>query len=514
MNQNMGTIVKTDAGSVEGYQNRGLYDFKGIPYAAPPVGKRRWLPPEAVEPWGGVRPAQSSATIAPQPTAQGSMLDQGLEAQPQNEDCLYLNIWTPGLDDARRPVMFWIHGGGFTGGSGSAPMYKGSRLAARGSVVVVTINYRLGSLGFLNLNEVTGGKIPSTGNEGLLDQVAALEWVHNNIASFGGDPGNVTIFGESAGGMSVGCQMALPKATGLFQKAIAQSGAGHSVRPLNEAVLVSEQFLDILNVRPDDIDALRSIPVERLLAAQQELNARTQALGLLGGLTLRPVIDGDIMPSLPLDAVKEGLTGQIPIIVGTNLDEWKMFGARNPEMQKMDEGTLIQRLQRILPGVDVESLTQTYRKALTRRGVPNPPVDIMTAIQTDQIFRIPAIRLVEAHQGQGQSAYNYLFTWPSPALGGAMGAHHALELGFLFGNYGEGWGGSGPAADALSRSMQDAWLAFARNGDPSCDSIGQWPTYGQDRATMILNAECQVENAPYEEERRAWDSIKNEVLGS
>jgi para-nitrobenzyl esterase len=236
MDKSMETIVKTDAGKVEGYQQRGLYVFKGMPYAAPPVGERRWLPPGAAEPWSGVRQAQSSAAIAPQNMAQGGFLDlnQRPAAEPQSEDCLYLNVWTPGLDDAHRPVLFWIHGGGFTGGSGSSPVYKGSRLSSRGNVVVVTTNYRLGPLGFLNLNEITGGKIPATGNEGLLDQVAALEWVRSNITSFGGDPGNVTIFGESAGGMSVGCLLAVPQAKGLFRRAILQSGAANTARPLGK----------------------------------------------------------------------------------------------------------------------------------------------------------------------------------------------------------------------------------------------------------------------------------------
>jgi len=512
----METIVKIDAGRVEGYQNRGLYVFKGIPYAAPPVGERRWQPPGAVEPWSGVCPAQSSAAISPQNVAQRGVLDldQRPAAEPQSEDCLYLNVWTTGIDDTRRPVLFWIHGGGFTSGSGSSVMYKGSRLSARGNVVVVTINYRLGSLGFLNLNEITGGRIPATGNEGLLDQVAAMEWVHSNIASFGGDPGNVTIFGESAGGMSVGCLLALPSAKGLFHKAIAQSGAANTARPLGKTVQVAEQFLDILDVKPGDVDTLLALPVERLLAAQQELTPRMQTLGLTGGLTLQPVIDGAILPALPLDAIRDGSASGIPVIVGSNLDEWKMFSVRNPELQKMDEADLLRRIRRILPAQNAEALVQTYREALTRRGVPNPPAEILTAIQTDQIFRIPAIRLAEAQQSQGQSAYNYLFTWPSPMLDGALGAHHALELGFLFGNYGEGFGGSGPAADALSRNIQDAWLAFAGNGDPSCESIGRWPPYDDRRTTMIIDEECHVEEAPYDEERHAWESILNEILGS
>ncbi len=514
MSQSRENIVETDAGKIEGYQQRGLFVFKGIPYAAPPVGQQRWLPPGPVEPWSGVRPAQTSAPVSPQNVAQEGISDQNLAPEPQSEDCLYLNVWTPGLDDAHRPVLFWIHGGGFTSGSGSSPMYKGSRLAVRGNVVVVTINYRLGSLGFLNLNEITGGKIPATGNEGLLDQVAALKWVHNNINSFGGDSGNVTIFGESAGGMGVGCLLAVPQAKGLFHKAVAQSGAANTARPLRKAVQVAEQFLDILDVKSVDINALHSLPVERLLAAQLELTPRMQRSGLTGGLALQPVIDVKTLPALPLDAVRNGAAREIPIIVGSNLDEWKMFNARNPELQKMTETDLLRRLRSFLPGVNVTALVQTYREALASRDVPNPPAEILTAIETDQKFRIPAIRLAEAQRSQGQSAYNYLFTWPSPLLGGAMGAHHALELSFLFGNYGDAFGGSGRAVDALSRNIQDSWLAFAHSGDPSCEKIGRWPPYDVLRTTMIIDEECRIEEAPYDAERRAWDSVPNEVLGS
>ncbi|MEE8353318.1 MAG: carboxylesterase family protein, partial [Dehalococcoidales bacterium] len=194
-----GAVVKTTAGSISGEEWNGVHVFKGIPYAQPPVGERRWLPPQPVKAWEGVRPADAFGSISPQNTMANSII-AAREPEPQDEDCLYLNIWTPGLDDARRPVLFWIHGGGFSTGSGSTAPYGGSRLARRGDEVVVTINYRMGALGFLNLSEATGGKIPASGNEGLLDQTAALEWVRDNIAAFGGDPGNVTIFGESAGG--------------------------------------------------------------------------------------------------------------------------------------------------------------------------------------------------------------------------------------------------------------------------------------------------------------------------
>jgi len=511
MSQAKETIVNTNAGKIEGYEQRGLYVFKGIPFAAPPVGRRRWMPPAPVEPWSGVRSAKASAPIAPQNIGTSVFVtaDQPVEREPQNEDCLYLNVWTPGLDDKRRSVLFWIHGGGFTGGSGSSGAYKGSRLASRGDVVVVTTNYRLGALGFLNLGEVTCGQIPSTGNEGLLDQAAALEWVHRNIASFGGDPDNVTIFGESAGGMSVGCQLALPRSKGLFRRAILQSGAANSTRTPQKAALVAEQLLDILKIKPTDIDSLYSLPVGRLLAAQQELGPGLRKLGQLPDLALQPVIDGAVLPASPIVAVRKGAASSTPIIVGTNLDEWKIMNARNPEIQNLDEASLLKRVQKVLPSQDARTLIDTYRKSLARRGVPNQASDIFTAIETAQKFRVPAIRLAEAQEKQGQSAFSYLFTW-APS---AMGAYHALELGFLFGNYGEGYGGSGPAADAVSKNIQDAWITFARTGNPSCDSVGKWLPYGNRRSTMIITDKCHIEEEPYDEERRVWESTPDDELG-
>lgn len=517
MSSPVNAIVNTDSGKVEGYEQRGLFVFKGIPFAAPPVGRQRWMPPAPVQPWSGVRSARLPGAISPQiiaPSMFVAAADQPLEQEPQSEDCLYLNVWTPGLDGARRPVMVWIHGGGFTGGSGSSGAYKGSRLAARGDVVVVTTNYRLGALGFLNLDQVTNGRIPATGNEGLLDQTDALEWVQRNIAAFGGDPGQVTIFGESAGGMSVGCQLALPRAKGLFHRAILQSGATSSARKPAGAAQAAKQLLAILNVKPADIDALYALPVARLLAAQQELVPRMRKLGRAAELALRPVIDGDVMPMLPLDAVRKGAASPVPIIVGTNLDEWRVVNARNPEVQGLDENGLLQRIRQILPSRNPDTMVDTYRRSLALRGMPTRPSDIYSAVETDQKFRIPAVRLAEAQQSQGQSAYSYLFTWVSPAFGGALGAHHALELGFLFGNYGPGYGGAGPAADALSRSIQDAWLAFARNGDPSCETIGKWPAYGNRRTTMMIGDGCHTREAPYDEERRIWDSVPDAELGS
>ena len=503
----MSEIVDTTAGRVEGTCKNGLYKFAGIPYAAPPVGRLRWLPPEPVAPWSGVRPAQRFAAIAPQNPMEIPVLNPP-QAEPQDEDCLYLNIWTPGLDDARRPVMVWIHGGGFTTGSGSSLAYNGRTLSARGNTVIVTINYRLGTLGFLNLSEVTGGKIPATGNEGLLDQAFALNWVRENIAAFGGDPDNITIFGESAGGMSVATLLAMPKAKGLFHKAILQSGAAHAVHSRERAIKVAATLLDILGMASDDIDGLRSLTTVQLLAAQKELT--TRALDWksgLGFLPLQPVVDGTVLPQLPIDAIADGSAAGIPVMVGTTLQEYKLFSLMDQRLPTLDEDRLLRRCQRLVPAEHAPKLIESYRKALPKSDVAATPAELFTAIQTDRIFRIPAIRLAEA-QRRYQPAYVYLFTWPSPFMDGILGACHALELGFLFGTLEETFSGSKlPGAEALAKNMQDAWLSFAGTGNPSCEGLGKWPPYGDSRETMLLGRECALVAAPYDEERRAWESI-------
>jgi len=514
MNNDKQTIADTKSGKVEGYCQDNLYVFKGIPYAAPPVGELRWMPPQPVKPWDGVRPAKEFGPIAPQNAMAGVPMVQ--VEQAQDEDCLFLNIWTPGIDNDKRPVMVWIHGGAFTIGSGSDPMYNNGSLANRGNIVLVTINYRLGMLGFLNLKEVTGGKIPATGNEGLLDQVAALKWVKDNIAAFGGDPANVTVFGESAGGMSIGCLLAMPAAKGYFQKGILESGVGSTAGPLEGAVDTAKEFLKLVGTKGDDVKALRALTVPQLLDIEMKLRKAMAGPGEIAKITATaPVIDGEIIPDVPIMVVRQGAVKDVPLLIGTNLEEWKLFAVMQPDIDKIDDAEVARRLEVFVAADNVPGLMEAYRKAREKRGAPASPAELLTAIQTDLMFRMPALQLVEAQRDNNQLTYNYLFTWKSPVMGGVMGACHALEIGFVFGGYDDMFCGSGPDADKLSECIQEAWIAFARNGDPSCKAIGKWPVYGKNRATMILDRDCHVEEAPYEDERRAWDimpDIYNVVL--
>ncbi len=506
-------IVETTSGKIEGVFRKGLYVFRGIPYAAPPVGKRRWLPPQAPEPWGGIRPALEFAPTALQtPMEVESFIPR--EAQPQSEDCLYLNIWTPGLDDAGRPVMVWIHGGGFTSGAGSLVFYNGRALSTRGDVVVVTVNYRLGVLGFLNLKEVTGGRIPATGNEGLLDQVCALRWVKDNISRFGGNPDNVTIFGESAGAMAIGTLLGMPGARGFFHRAILQSGAAHHVNSLEQAERIGSIFLDILGMKPSEAGKLWSLTERQLCEAQAELISRTRDPRLgMDGLPLRPVVDGGVVPELPIKAIARGSADNSSILIGTNLDDWKLFAVLDKDLPNLDEAGLLRRCRYVMPNANVSELVEVYRRARKKRGLEVTPPELFVAIQTDRIFRMPAIWLAEAHYRRHQPTYMYLFDWASPLMGGILGACHALDIGFVFGLLDDNFTGSSEEAWALSRKMQDAWTSFARLGDPTCGSLGKWELYDERRRTMNLGKECRLVEDPGSEERRAWESLWGSALG-
>jgi para-nitrobenzyl esterase len=506
MNEERNPVVVTESGKSAGSFQNELYIFKGIPYAAPPVGELRWMPPQPVKKWGGVRDAKNFGAIAPQTLM--PLGPFGQVVQPQSEDCLFLNVWTPGLDKGKRPVMVWIHGGAFTIGSGSDPMYNSDVLPKRGNIVFVSINYRLGMLGFLRLKDVTGGKIPATGNEGLMDQVLALKWVKDNIAAFGGDPDNVTVFGESAGGMSIGCLMAMPSAKGLFQKGILESGVGSAAVSLNVANAGAEAFLKAANIKKNDIKALQALTPVQLLEIEKKMMVPGAGESGDAKITVTmPVVDGEIIPDVPNKLARQGYSKDIITIIGTNLDEWRLFTLMQPAGGQMDEAGMLKRLAALMPEERAKKLVAAYKKAREKRSEPVAPADLFSAIQGDSMFRIPALGLVEAQQANKRAAYNYLFTWKSPAMGGVLGACHALEIGFVFGNYNDMFCGSGPEADKLARCMQDAWLAFARTGDPSCESIGKWPVYGKKRMTMILDRNCHVEAAPYEEERQAWEKI-------
>jgi para-nitrobenzyl esterase len=474
-------LATTTSGPVRGVDEDGIEKFRGVRYAAPPIGDLRFKAPLEPAPWNEPADCTRFGPVAPQPAM--PLANVGAE-EGQSEDCLYVNVYTPACDDGRRPVMFWLHGGGFTIGSGSSQGYDGARFATRHDVVVVTINYRLGVLGFLDLREREG--FESSANAGMLDQVRALEWVRDNIAAFGGDPDNVTIFGESAGAASVASLMAMPVAAGLFHKAIAQSGAAGNARTRENAQEVTRRLTEELGCTIED---LLTAPVERLLEGQKALAADPRPERGFG-----PTVDGRVVPPV-LERIAAGSAADVPLLIGTNRDEAKLFTLMSGVGGDIGPDELIERMRATF-GERAEQALDTYRAS--RQGASNN--DLSNAYITDMVFRVPAARMAE-QQGKHAPAYMYLFTWPTPAMGGQLGACHGLEIPFVFNLVDQGSvfiTSSTPAMSELSLAMHDAWAAFARTGDPNHPGIPEWPRYEPSgRPTMIFDEQRSVEFDPY-----------------
>jgi para-nitrobenzyl esterase len=504
MSERVETRVETSYGRLQGVQEDGIRVFRGIPFARPPVGERRFQKPEPPEPWPGVRDASAFGPSAPQMKLQFDFLP-GLDVGAQSEDCLYLNVFAPAGAGAPRPVLVWIHGGAFTIGSGSQALYDVRPLVRRGDAVVVTVNYRLGALGFLHLAELAGEEFAFAANAGLLDQVAALAWVRDNIAAFGGDPGKVTIFGESAGGMSVGSLLGMPEARGLFQRAIAQSGAAHIANTAEAATAVTRLLFEELGLAPGDGAALRRAPVEAILAAQARCSLRTQLDGMIA---FRPVVDGRALPEPPIDAIRGGLSREVAVLAGYTRDEWKLFSFMDPQAQRLDEAGLHARMELRTPGRG-PAIVEAYGAVL---GPDAKLFEIFSAIERDRIFGIPAVRLAEAQEAAGGCAFLYLFTWEAALLGGGFGACHGIDVPFVMGSIGTPLGdrfaGSGPEAAALQERVMDAWLGFARSGDPGHAGLPEWPRYDRSRRlAMELGRRCQPVRIPDDAILRAWDGV-------
>ena len=492
-------VIDTTLGPVRGDHKRGVLRCKGIPFAAPPVGELRFAPPAPAAPWSEVFSAIGRFPIAPQPLAgMEAAAGGGGSAEQSEAGCLTLNVWTPAADDGRRPVMFWIHGGGFTTGAGTIPWYDGTNLATR-DVVVVSCNYRLGALGFLHLADIAGSALSGSGNVGLLDQIAALRWVQDNIAAFGGDPGNVTIFGESAGGMSVATLLGTSSARGLFHKAIPQSGAASNVSGAERATRVAEQVMERLRV--DDIDGLRAVPAEDLIGAQSAVD---DEFGRGAGLPFQPVVDGTVLDRPPLEAVRDGLSADVPLLTGSNAHEMRLFTMLDPRLRSTERERVVALVERHAPGRG-EAMVSAYEAE-----IGPDPAQVMEAVMTDRVFRIPAIELLEAQSAHTPDTYAYEFRFESTAFGGGLGAAHAVEIPFSFDNI-DAPGASffiGEPTDAMRRlatAMADAWVSFARHGAPDAGTLPSWPRYDPERrATMALDIEPAIDEDPGGTIRREW----------
>jgi len=491
-------IVNTRSGAIRGRAVEDVRRFLGVPYAAAPVGELRLRPPHEAPAWTGVRDATEFGPVAPQLgemfSAQSSegwrYLDGNDEAFPQDEDCLTLNIWTAVREATEaRPVMVWLHGGGLRSGSGRVAAYDGEALARRG-VVVVTLNYRLGILGFLCHPDLADGDGPA-GNWGLLDQLAALKWVRDNIAAFGGDPQNVTVFGQSAGGSSIVNLLALPERRAC-DKAILQSSAPKAIG-LEEGARLAEKVAEIVGVR--DVADLRQTPVASILDAQRLAEGRGSPM------TFLTTIDGRLFSEPPLELIRAGRGLDVPCLFGTMRDEWRRFLPLDPTALDMDAGALARRLGRAFCG-DVSALIAAYAARRNARGEVASPGALWFDISTDSYFRLPGRRFETAVAGFRSPAYAYVLDSPCRMEGGRYGTFHSFELPLVFGTWSKpvfrDLYGAEDAAQTLSDTIMGAWVAFARSGDPSTPVVGEWPKFtSSDRKIMVLGPHCQPQADPF-----------------
>jgi para-nitrobenzyl esterase len=496
-----GPVANTTAGKIRGVvQENKVNAFRGIPYGAPTGGANRFMPPVKPEAWTGIKETIEWGPEAPQgPHTEIPEVAATIPKLTIGEDCLHLNVWTNGLDARKRPVMLWLHGGGFTSGNGSYTMYDGANLAHKHDVVTVTINHRLNSFGFLYLADIGGEKFASASNCGILDAVAALEWVRDNIANFGGDPNNVTIFGQSGGAGKVSTLLAMPSAKGLFHRAIIQSGANVKGFSTEDATKTAHTLMETLGVKT--AQELQQVPMDRLIAAT--LSTR--------GLRLGPVVDGKTLPGGPFDPTAPAISADVPLLIGSTEFEVNFFP--NTKLDPIDDTELHAAVKQATRADDaaVDKLIAVYRQ-----GRPNAtPIDLSQIIASDA-FRSQVITEAERKSVQSAPVYMYYFTWKTPVHDGKLKAFHTLEIPFALANVDESKSMTGSGADRypLQDKMSGAWAAFARTGNPNHKGLPNWPVFKTDqRATMILDNQCKVVNDPHGEERQALASLRPPARG-
>jgi para-nitrobenzyl esterase len=508
-------VVETAAGKLRGARNAGIHSFKGVPYGASTAGHNRFMPPRPPLAWAGVRDALAHGGRAwqlpdrPQRRAGLETLLGPADTMPAGEDCLTLNLWTPGLGAGKRPVMVWLHGGAFATGSGNREVTDGANLARRGDVVVVNVNHRLNIFGFLHLADIGGVNWAHSGNAGMLDMVAALRWVRDNIAAFGGDPGNVTIFGESGGGGKVSVLLAMPAARGLFHRAVIQSGAAIRVSTRERANALAEAVLRELGVGRGECERLQTLPAAQVLAA---IAPASRAVGrsrwpLLDRYDFGPVVDGSDLTQHPAEPEAPAIADDIPLMVGGTREESAFFLADDDAVWNgtLDEAELRRRVAAVA-GAEVDAVLAAYRAAMPQAC----PADRLVAALTGSNFWVRSVLLAERYAARRRApVYMYSLEWQSPAHGGRMKAHHAMDLPFVFDNADVPDTTAGaPGARELAARVCATWIAFARDGRPDNPAIPAWPAYTtSDRATLVFDNECRVAHDPNRDARVLWTRI-------
>jgi len=499
-------VADTTFGKIRGSEVEGIKIFKGVPYGATTAGKNRFMPPADPAKWTGVRDALEFGPSAPQTepgvrraTSDLAVAGAGLKAEA--EDCLVLNIWTPATSDAqKRPVMLWCHGGGFATGSGSSPVTDGTHLARRGDVVVVTINHRLNVLGFTYLAELGGQDFAQSGDVGMLDIVHALKWVRENIAQFGGDPNTVTVFGQSGGGRKVGTLLAMPSARGLFHRAIIESGPTIKLVERDQAIRVAVELLTQLGLNKSQVRELQNLPVERVMRAYFAVIRSMKVDQMTMGFS--PTVDGTALPRHPFHPAASDASPSVPLMLGSARTE--LTNGADAAAFSLSEDGMRGRIRNLL-GERASRVIDVYRKA-------NPgatPSDLYFLIASDNRYGAPIMKIAERRAALGKApVYLYYFRWESPVDGGRLKSPHTIEIPFAFDNIKTSRLTAGsPEAPALADKVSDAWIAFARKGDPNTPKLPHWPSFTPtDRQLMVFNNQSSVVNDPIREQRIAMFS--------